>query len=378
MHRCRIFWLLAALMLFGASTGCERKPIQIGFSGQLTGSHSDLGVQGRNGARLAVDEINTGGGIRGRRLKLVVRDDQGTPEGAIQSDQELAALGVCAIIGHMTGSLSLAALPVARKTGIPLISPVAAVPALTRQKDLFFQLHPGPGRIAASLATMLVRRNGTRTVAVIQDDRNKAYSEAWTKAFADRFTQLSGKIPAILPYTRLNDETVDRIASTVEKLRVDAVVLIASAADTLFFLNDFERRGILCPFYVTEWAQTDTLLAGASPFGDRLFIATDIPPTDATDRLRGFAWKFKQRYGIHPTDTAIRSYDAVYLIAEALRRSGWKEDSLAEILTNMEHVEGLYGPIRLDPYGDNRGTFYLLGVRKERFVVLTHLDGGRS
>ena len=77
------------LLVMGVS-GCENtQPIKVGFVGGLTGRHSDLGITGRDGVIFAVEEINRAGGLNGRSVVLVIRDDKQDPEVARQVDKEL-------------------------------------------------------------------------------------------------------------------------------------------------------------------------------------------------------------------------------------------------------------------------------------------------
>jgi len=112
--------------------GCvQKEPIRVGFVAELTGRQADLGVQERNAAELAVDKINAAGGVAGRPIELVVRDDRGTSEGAQAADRELIAARVVAIIGHATSGQTIAALPVAEQAGMVLISPSSSTPKLS-------------------------------------------------------------------------------------------------------------------------------------------------------------------------------------------------------------------------------------------------------
>lgn len=92
--------LLLLLSCVLSLPGCVGEdPVLIGFAGQLTGDHADLGVQGRNGATLAVEDVNARGGVAGRPLKLLVHDDRDTPQTAVDADTALIKAGVVAIIG---------------------------------------------------------------------------------------------------------------------------------------------------------------------------------------------------------------------------------------------------------------------------------------
>ncbi|MBW1797231.1 MAG: ABC transporter substrate-binding protein, partial [Deltaproteobacteria bacterium] len=114
------FYFTIILLLVSISMavmwGCEnKKPVKVGFVGGLTGRLSYLGTAGRNGVILAVEEINEAGGINGRPVELITRDDGHDPKVAVKVDRELIGEGVVAIIGHMTSSMSMAALPLINK-----------------------------------------------------------------------------------------------------------------------------------------------------------------------------------------------------------------------------------------------------------------------
>ncbi len=100
-------------------SGCAgQEVIRVGFSGELTGRNADLGIQGRNGAQLAVETLNANGGVNGQSIELLIRDDLGTHDGAQTADRELIEAKVVAIIGHMTSGQGVAGYPVTEEAGM--------------------------------------------------------------------------------------------------------------------------------------------------------------------------------------------------------------------------------------------------------------------
>ncbi|MEW5815083.1 MAG: ABC transporter substrate-binding protein [Spirochaetota bacterium] len=132
-----IFILISALYFC-----TEKNPIKIGFAGGLTGIHSDLGIAGRNGALLAVEEITSAGGIKGRPVVLITKDDQQDPVAALKVDKELIDEGVVAIIGHMTSVMTMSVIPFINKSEILMISPTTSTNELTNIDDYFFRTLP--------------------------------------------------------------------------------------------------------------------------------------------------------------------------------------------------------------------------------------------
>ena len=132
-------WALVLLVLLGFPDSAltrKRDAIYIGFAGALTGPYADVSHSMLQGAMLAVDDINSGGEVLGKKLKLIVEDDGGTPEIGANVATKMANDGqVQFVIGHTTGGTTRAALRVYRAADILVISPSAGYDGLTRSGD---------------------------------------------------------------------------------------------------------------------------------------------------------------------------------------------------------------------------------------------------
>ena len=92
------------------------EPIRIGFLGGTSGRVADLGIAGRDGVQLAVEICNRSGGVSGRKVQLIIKNDEQTPEVAERGVRELIAEGVLAIVGPMTSAMGMAVVPIVRMT----------------------------------------------------------------------------------------------------------------------------------------------------------------------------------------------------------------------------------------------------------------------
>ncbi len=137
------FVLLVVIVLIVVRS-LRSRAFLLGFAGELTGRHAGMGVDGRDGAILAVDEINKTGGINGRKIKLIIKDDKGDPEVARRVDVELIKQGVVAIIGHITSGQTAAVLEQINKANVVLISPAASSIQFSGQADFFFVSSTAP------------------------------------------------------------------------------------------------------------------------------------------------------------------------------------------------------------------------------------------
>ena len=142
--------VLAAVLLTGAVSasrcGGEKAPAgrrrsEIGFFGALTGPQATFALSGKNGARLAVDQINRAGGVLGKRLDLLVEDDHNEPSEAASAVSKLITRDhVVALIGENASSRSLAAAPIAQSYRVPMVSPSSTNVEVTKKGDYIFRV----------------------------------------------------------------------------------------------------------------------------------------------------------------------------------------------------------------------------------------------
>ena len=165
---------VAGAVLPSLTMACERKPgtggalsttgdIVVGMYGSLTGDGASFGQSSREGTELAVDEVNAAGGlIGGRKIKLLVEDDQSKPEEASNAVTKLVTQDkVIAVLGEVASRRSLAAAPVSQKYQVPMISPSSTNERVTRVGDYIFRvcfIDPFQGRSPSQVLSTTSRR----------------------------------------------------------------------------------------------------------------------------------------------------------------------------------------------------------------------------
>lgn len=363
---------VAALALLAAACA-EPPPLRLGFAGELTGLQSDLGIDGRDGARLAVDDLNAAGGVAGRRLELVVRDDLGTPEGAAAADQALIADGVVAILGHMTSAQTLAGLAVTGPAGIPLLSPTASTPELSGRDDLFFRVITPAPDLAAALSRYAVESAALRRTAILLDLDNAGYALPFAEAFTADLQARGGQV---IGRVEIASSAQPDFAALVETLRAaepDSALLILSAVDAAVFAQQARLSGWRAPLLAAPWAQTETLLrAGGSAVEGTVFSA----PYDllhGAPALKDFQSRYTARFGRAPGFAAALAFESVYVLAAALERAGGSAAGLPEALRQGDAVDVLGNAFKLDAFGDVVRPPALVVVRAGAFRSLNGL-----
>jgi branched-chain amino acid transport system substrate-binding protein len=361
--------MVCALLI--ALPGCGGDdPIPVGFSGQLTGKISDLGVYGRNGALLAVEHINESGGINGRPLKLIAQDDGNTPEGAVAADTALARAGVVAIIGHMTSSQTLAALPYATEKGIAFVSPTTSTPQLTGIKDNFFRVMVDNQSHGRELATYARNALDAKRVASIVETDNQSYSLTFEHAFADTFVKLGGEFLKSFPYSATRPANWDATVKELARLDPDAILLTCPAQDFVTLAQNIRSAGISARLLSGAWAFTDKLLLwGGDDIEGSIFVI-DYAADNPSKEFVAFSDAYERRFGSSPNFASAFAYESVLALAAGLRKTGGSADGLPEAMAPSDTIQGVTGTFAIDQYGDvSRGVF-IVTVRDGRFSTV--------
>jgi len=365
--------VLRALLLAVLLSGCSRAPILIGFAGPLSGSSSDLGVQGRNGATLAIEKINAEGGVHGRPLELIPRDDGNDPDTALSLNEAFRQEGVVAIIGHMTSAPSVAVATLRERGGVPYISPTASAPSLSRRDDYFFRLQGASDRPARVLGAYLVDHVPGARVAVLLDSGNLAYSEPYENSFSDGIGE-NGVIVyrQFLDIAAIADWTA--VLDDLSTLNPEAVLIVASAVDTARFAQALRNAGLDWELLGSGWAATGTISTHGGRAIDGMLVARSVFDLMESEAGQIFRDRYFQRFGREPSFAAAQAYNSVHLLVAALDETNGRVQGLRDTLRTIGEFNTLAGPTTIDAYGDVETVAVVLRYESDTFVPVYHWD----
>jgi branched-chain amino acid transport system substrate-binding protein len=265
-----IAWLCVIMLLSSSIISCRAaRPIYIGFSGELTGKRADLGIQGRDGVQLAVMRLNEAGGVAGRPIELIIRDDLGTPEGALAADQALIEAGVVAIIGHMTSAQSIAAMPLIEETETVMLSPTTSTPELAGLDDYFFRINPDNDQQARTLAHQARQRHGLTRVSAIYDSENSAYTHTFWRSFSRAFEELGGQNVGKVTFNSSEKPDFAPLVAELRNRDFEGLLIIASAVDTAMIAQVIRRQDWTVELFASGWAQSEALIQHGGAGGGR-------------------------------------------------------------------------------------------------------------
>lgn len=370
IHTRRLLFAICILGVFIASAGCsQQQPIRIGAALELSGKESDLGVQTRNGVKLALDAANRNGGINGRLIKMIVKDDQGNPETARQVDRELIEAGVVAIIGHVTSQQSLAGLAVTQPAGVVLLSATSNSVELSGKDDLFFRVMSDNQRDAQVLAKH-IRELGIHKAAIIYDEDNASYSRTFSESFAASFNEQGGDVTAILDFSGANQSDFDKVLEQVRASEPEALLLVASAVNTAFLAQKIRLMDWEVQIFSSDWAYSEAFLQNGGQTIEGVEMVTSFDINNPTPAMEQFQQEYTKLFGIKPNFGAAQGYEAAIVLIEALKRCNDNFKELPDALRSIQHFEGLTGSISIDPYGDVIRPLYLMQVKDGKWVTL--------
>jgi len=223
----RRHFLLGSASLLIAACG-PKQPVKIGFIGGLSDRNADNGQSGLNAVILAVEQFNREGGLGGRMIELVSRDDAQNPETARESAEALVQAGVEAVIGPFTSGMATVIVPILGQAGIFEVSPTITSMSFHGQDDNLFRINRTTRDNARDYARMLVRL-GQRRIAVAHDIRNRNFTESWLAEFRASLASTPAALVAEVPYESRSDADFAGVVSRMLKGRPDGLFFISGA-----------------------------------------------------------------------------------------------------------------------------------------------------
>ncbi len=360
LKRSMIF--IALSLMFSSCS--QQSTLVIGFAGGLSASSYDLGVSGMYGAMMAVEDINEKGGVLGRKLEIIFKNDANTPEGALKVDQEFVDEGIKIIIGHMTSGVADASVRYANENGVLLVSPTIAAAHLNQLDDALIRLIPDNLTQADSIWKVFEYKQ-SKKIAIVLSSTNYVFAQQIT----DRIREASSR--DIIIDTLLHQGGEEGISATSRELinqGYDGVALLLPAEQVSKYAQYFRKFDYHPTVALPAWSMTSELyrLGGVSVEGFYAVNYVDFGADSPDETL--FIEQYALRYGHEATFASILSYDAVQLVVQAMNGSGSTEPEKVkrEILRGRRY-SGLGGVFEIDAFGDTTRAIGIFVVRDGRF-----------
>ena len=362
--RCFLITMIISLIFFA---GCEKTSIKIGYVGGLTGTNSELGVSGMYGAQLAVEAINHGGGINGRMLELIVKDDKDDKQVALQVDQQLVEEGCLALVGHMTSNMAELTIPFIDENKILMISPTIAASSLCGMDDYFLRLIPSTEDQAKRIA-MEIKKRELKDILIFYSNGNLLFAQSLSDYLVEQLGDSDIQVKMMESIKIQDPSSYKDIAENIDKIDAEGLVIIASAdvvsnlGQELYLLNN--QKNVFLP----AWSMTNDLLRRGGAAVEGFYGVSFIDYSSEAEAYTEFKDLYQKKYGEQPTFSSILSYESIMVLAEALKTAeDFDSEALKNEILKQSTFQGLQSTIKIDAFGDTERDIFLYQINNNEF-----------
>ena len=362
---CMVFFLLGLAALAGF--GCQKKNdvIRIGIAGPMTGDQSKMGMDFKNGVSMAVEEWNSKGGVLGKKIELLIGDDQHDPKQAVSVANKMVNDGVTGVIGHFNSSCSIPASDVYDRAGIPVISPGSTNPQLTEKGYKGVSRVCGrddqQGKVAAKFVTDQLK---LKRVAVLHD------KTTYGQGLADEFKKALGNKVEVVFYAGIvqGDKDFKGVLTTIRGKDPELIFFGGIYTEAGLLVRQAKELGLKAPFMSGDGSIDPKFIEIAGTEAAEGTYLTFSPDPQNIPTAKQFVEKYRSKYGeLGPY--SIYAYDAANIMLTAIKEANSSEGKMIMDKLHSMEFSGALGMIKFDEKGDVTAAPYVIWITKNgKFV----------
>ena len=380
--------LTAVALVWTALGAMAADPIKVGVSGPFTGGSSSMGVSMRDGVRLAADEINKAGGVLGRQLLLVERDDEAKNERGVQIAQELINKEkVAATLGFINTGVALASQRFYQEAKIPVFNNVATGSLITHQFDdqpdnYIFRNAAHDSIQAPMIVEEAIARRGFKKVAILADSTN--YGQLGRDDLEKALALKGVKAVAV---EKFNIKDVDMTAQLLKakEAGAEAILTYAIGPELAQIANGMTKLGWKVPMIGSWTLSMANFIDNAGPGGEGARMPQTFVQEPTTPKRQAFIINYLKTFSpknarIDSPVSAAQGYDSIYLLTAAMKQAGSTEGpkvkaALEDLKTPVEGVVTTYNkPFTKSDHEAITANMPVFGEVKGQRVVYAYPD----
>jgi branched-chain amino acid transport system substrate-binding protein len=360
---------LAALLMASPALA---QSIVIGVSTPVTGVSATASEWERWGIELALEEINTTGGLLGRKVEVMILDNKCNPSEAVNVTNKLVEAKVVAIVGSHCSSAHLAAMPIIKEARIPMITGIASNPQITAQSgvggnDWAFRINPSDQGMMDALGAYLGSKKVFKTVAIVAEDTD------YGRGAADAFKLVAG--PAGITITSAdfhpqNMPDFTTILTRIQQRRPDAIATVQLGGDSINFLRNAMQLGLRIPYTgrIELGGRNQQIIEAGGMEGS--IGAWTYSQDIAAPQNKTFVEKIKAKHDSTPYLQTWGSYDSMRILAQAIREADSTDSTKVRDAMKKLKFTPVHGKeVTFDDH-NQAGKYVVLQTVKDRKVVV--------
>ena len=386
--------LVIAVALLLTLTSCAKREaeIKVGEYGSLTGTTATFGTSSKNGIELFVDNLNAQGGIGGKKIHVLVEDDQSKPEEAATAVNKLIAQdGVVAVLGEVASSRSLAAAPICQNAAVPMISPSSTNPRVTEIGDYIFRvcyIDPFQGMVIAKFAKNTLHYS---KAAVFRDNKND-YSVGLANYFTESFKGMGGTIVQDESYSE-GDQDFKAQLTVLKSKKPEFIFIPGYYTEVGLIARQARELGLNVPMLGGDGWVSERLLEIAQDALNGSYLVNHYWEKDPNPLVQSFVTNYRKRYNATPDGLAALAYDAAGVLAHAIQQL-LDEDpkafdtlsgpptadqkaarvKLRDLIAATRDYPGVTGKISLDEHRNAVKTAVFLGIENRDYKFIATVE----
>lgn len=327
-----------------SAASADGEVFMIGGIGPVTGDAASYGNSVKQGAEIAIKEINEAGGVtvgdKTYTLDMVFADDEATEDKAIQAYNSVMDQGAQAILGCVTSGACIAITDLTAEDGILQITPSGSAMDCTKNDNAFRICFTDPAQ-GVTMADLAADTLGYKKVAVIYDNSSD-YSMGIKEAFEEEFAAKGGEVVASEAFTG-GDVDFNTQLTTIKGTDAEAIFVPAYYQEATYITKQAKDMGMELPFLGSDgWDGVLGTATDTTTVEDAIFLSPFFA-ADPSENVAAFVAAYEAAYNATPDQFAADAYDGIYTIKAAMEQAGSIES--ADLIAAMTEitVDGLTG-----------------------------------
>jgi branched-chain amino acid transport system substrate-binding protein len=361
----RLFLVIFGVILAIAGSAFSQGTIKIGEFGSLTGDNASFGTSQNNGVQMALAEINAAGGVLGKKLDLIVEDNE-TKQGETTTivRKLISQDHVVAIIGEVASSKSLEAAPICQASKIPQIATAATNPRVTQVGDYIFRVCFTDDFQAVVIARFVLEKLKLNKIAFMTDVKQD-YSVGLTNIAKDYLTKNGATIVKEQSYSS-GDKDFRAQLTDLKAAAPDVIIITGYYPEAALIAKQARQFGIKATLVGGDGWDGSSLIPVGGKAIEGSYFSNHFSVEDTSPLVQTFVQKYKQKYNATPDAFAALGYDAMKLLADAITRAGAPDpEKIRVAIQDTENFPGVSGKITI---GKDRNA-------QKSAVIITIKDG---
>lgn len=343
MTHLRLCVMVAVAFALVVAPALAQQSIKIGFFAPLTGFAAADGASAKHSAEIAVEEMNAAGGIKGKKIELVIYDDRHDSKEAVAIANKLVEKD--GVLGVVSGSYSMPSrvtAPIFAKAGLPMTVAYAVHPDVTKAGPCVFRngyLGQVEGWAGAEAAVKLGK---AKRIGVLTIDND--FGRTTGKAFIERARKLGAEVVSEQIYP-LGEKEFSPYLTKIKEQNPDFIYHTSYYNEGAQITRKARELGIMARLEGTEGIDSPKFLELAGPAAEGVTFTTNLNRDDPRPEVQGFLKKYKAKTGTEADMVGASAYDAVKILARGVELGGTDAKAICSALTGLTNYPAITGRI---------------------------------